>query len=77
MKYSKVREIDDKVRELVRDGWRIYPGGRHLRIEHPSTGFVFSIVGRPGDTRSVRNWFSQFRRAERAGFDPRVFYGKK
>lgn len=75
MKYSKDRQIDDKVHELVRSGWHVFRGTRHYRVEHPSSGYTMTVPGTPGDRRTVQNWFSQFRRAERVGFDPRIIFG--
>lgn len=74
MTYSKDRAIDDKVKELLRAGWHIYRGSRHYRIEHPTTRFVLTVPGTPGDRRTTQNWMSQLRRAERMGFDSRMFY---
>lgn len=75
MTYSKSREIDDKARELIAQGWSAFRGARHFRLVHPTSGYTLTVPGTPGDRRSVQNWFSQIRRAERVGFDPRVIFG--
>lgn len=74
MKFSKDRQIDGKVKELVREGWNVFRGGRHYRLQHPTSGFTTTVPGTPGDRRTVQNWFSQFRRAERVGFDPKIIF---
>jgi predicted RNA binding protein YcfA (HicA-like mRNA interferase family) len=69
--YSRCRAINDKVRELIRQGWTAWRGGKHVRVQHPN-GFTITVPGRPSDHRSERNWFAQLRRAEQMGFDPRM-----
>lgn len=70
MTYSRDRDIDEKVKALVRAGWHVWRGARHYRLQHPANGFVLTVPGTPSDRRAVQNWFSQFRRAERVNFQP-------
>jgi hypothetical protein len=69
MRYSRNRGINDKVRELLREGWELIIGGKHLRVRHPN-GFSTSFPQTPGDHRSEKNFFAQIKRAERDGFRP-------
>jgi predicted RNA binding protein YcfA (HicA-like mRNA interferase family) len=74
MRISTDRTINAKASELARQGWLVVRGGRHWRMVHPTTGYVLTVPGRPGDHRTVHNWMAQLRRAERVGFDSREIF---
>lgn len=70
MKISKCREIEERVRQLVREGWEIWRGGKHTCIKHPN-GYQTTVPGTPGDRRAVLNFEAEIRRAARNGYKPR------
>jgi hypothetical protein len=68
-RYSRCREIHECVHQLVRQGWRVWHGGKHYRVQHPN-GFAITVPGSPGDRRSALNFFAQLQRAQRINFQP-------
>lgn len=64
MRYSKSKEIDKLVKDLVRRGWLFHWGEKHGRIGPPGYGGKFTVPKTPSD----RNAHHQFRR------DIRKFY---
>jgi len=65
MRYSKDRDIDGTVKELIKQGWRFYQGRKHGRIKHPRGQATITIPKTPSDHRSAINFSSQVRRLER------------
>lgn len=66
MKYSKCKEIDSLVRNLVRQGWVFKWGGKHGRIGFPSFGGKLTVPKTPSDKRAyyefrkdLRNFLSE------------------
>lgn len=76
MRISKSREIEDKVRELLRQGWVMWRGSKHLRIQHPN-GFQTIVPGSPSDHRAVQNFYAEIKRAERNDFRRQLSPGEK
>lgn len=69
MRLSSSREIADKAKELLREGWTLLRGRKHTRIRAPN-GCAVTIPGTPSGGRAVQNFLSDVKRAAR-GFDPR------
>lgn len=69
MRISKCRDIETLVRELVRQGWVMWRGAKHVRIQHPN-GFQTTVPGSPSDRRSALNFQADIRRAERNDYRP-------
>jgi len=62
-KYSKDKNISNKVKLLQRNGWLYRQGGKHGMIISPG-GKKLSIPGTPGDRRSWKNFNSVIKRIE-------------
>lgn len=62
----KDKEMREKVRDLIANGWREVEGRRHLRVVSPSGLHTLTVPGTPGDRRALENWLHQVRRIERA-----------
>lgn len=56
MKYSKCKEIDSLVKDLVQQGWVFRWGGKHGKIEPPFHGGKLTIPKTPSDHRSHHNF---------------------
>lgn len=69
MRFSRNRAINDRVLELIKEGWVAEHGGKHYKVKHPN-GYVQLVPGSPGDHRSQLNFMAQLKRAERNGFRP-------
>jgi hypothetical protein len=67
VRYSRDRAINDRVVELIRQGWTVSVGGKHCKIRHPN-GYTTPVPGSPSDSRARQNFMAQIRRAERDGF---------
>lgn len=63
MKFSSDRTINDAVRVLIREGWRAWRGGKHIKVEHPSGKAFVTVPVTPGDRRSYLNFRADVRRA--------------
>lgn len=61
MRYSRNKEIDDKVKELLKCGWEIKSSNRHLKLKNVVGKSVITVPCSPGDFRSVKNWLQQVR----------------
>ncbi len=61
--YSDDRQINDRVRDLLKAGWRARRGGRHWKITSPCGSVTLTIPGSVSDHRAYLNWYSQARRA--------------
>ena len=58
MKYSADKDIHHTVKNLVKQGWLFYWGGKHGRLRHPDGHPVLTVSKTPGDI----NASLQFRR---------------
>lgn len=63
MRYSKSKEFDQLVRQLVREGWRYWRGKRHGRLVPPKGYPVLTVAGSPSDWRALENFRHQVRHA--------------
>lgn len=63
MKYSSNKELDQLIRQLVRQGWRFRHGGKHGRITHPDGRPTMTVAKSPSDSRSFHNFRRDLRKA--------------
>jgi predicted RNase H-like nuclease len=62
MRFSRDKDVNRLVCELVREGWRYRRGGKHGRLVSPeATGFL-TIPGSPSDHRTFQNMRRDVRR---------------
>lgn len=54
-KYSNDKDINKKVKDLLKFGWRFKTGKKHSAIISPN-GFRLSISSTPSDRRSIYNF---------------------
>ncbi|HHZ9317066.1 TPA: type II toxin-antitoxin system HicA family toxin [Pseudomonas aeruginosa] len=66
MKYCSNKEIDQLIRQLVRQGWRFHRGSKHGRLTHPSGRSTLTVAKSPSDCRSLQNFRRDLRSAESA-----------
>lgn len=66
MKYCSNKEIDQLIRQLVRQGWRFHRGSKHGRLVHPDGWPTATVVKTPSDHRSLQNFRRDLRSAESA-----------
>jgi hypothetical protein len=64
MKYSRSKEIESIVRDLVDQGWLFWWGGKHGRLRHPRGFPVLTVPTSPGDRRALMNFLKDVRRAD-------------
>lgn len=62
MVYSKSKEIQKLVRDLVTRGWHFVPGKKHGKIIAPN-GRKMPVPCTPSDWRAVHNFRSHLKRA--------------
>lgn len=63
MKYCSNKEIDQLIRQLIRQGWCFYRGSKHGRLTHPSGLPTLTVARSPSDFRSLDNFRRDLRRA--------------
>lgn len=63
MKYCSNKEIDQLIRELVRQGWRFHRGSKHGRLTHPCARSTLTVAKSPSDCRSLNNFRRDLRKA--------------
>lgn len=63
MKYSTNKEIDQIIRQLLRDGWKFRHGSKHGRLTHPRGWPTMTVAKSPSDHRSLRNFRRDLRLA--------------
>lgn len=56
MRYSKSKEIDAIVKNLVRRGWSFKWGKKHGRLGHPACGARLTVPKSPSDWRASLNF---------------------
>ncbi len=62
MKYCSNKDIDQVVRQLVRQGWSFRPGSKHGRLTHPDGRQVLTVAKSPSDYRSLLNFRRDLRK---------------
>jgi predicted RNA binding protein YcfA (HicA-like mRNA interferase family) len=62
MKYCSNKDIDQLIRQLIRQGWSFRRGGKHGRIIHPDGRQTLTVANSPSDYRSLRNFQRDLRR---------------
>jgi len=65
MKYCASKDLNNLVKQLVRMGWSFSRGSRHGRLSSPDGGPVLTVPGSPSDHRTLQNFRSDVRRAQR------------
>jgi len=63
MKYCSNKDIDQQIRQLVRQGWWFYRGSKHGRLTHPSGWPTITVAKSPSGCRSLDNSRRDLRRA--------------
>jgi len=63
MKYSSNKDLDNLIRQLLRQGWRFNKGNKHGRLTHPNGWPTLTIAKSPSDYRSLLNFRRDLRRA--------------
>lgn len=63
MKYCSNKEIDQMIRQLLRQGWRFRRGSKHGRLTHPSGWPTVTVASSPSDWRSLQNFHRDLRQA--------------
>lgn len=62
MKFSRNKDVNRLVSQLVREGWRYQRGGKHGKLFSPeATGFL-TIPASPSDSRIIHNLRSDLRK---------------
>lgn len=56
MRYSKCKEIDSVVKNLIRQGWSFSRGRKHGRLKHPAGGTRLIVPSTPSDWRANLNF---------------------
>lgn len=56
MRYSTNKDIDQVIRQLVRQGWSFCHGGKHGRLRHPQGSPTLIVAKSPSDWRSLHNF---------------------
>ena len=56
MKYSGDKDIDQFIRQLLREGWNYRRGRKHGRLVAPGGKYFVTIAGSPSDRRSFDNF---------------------
>lgn len=55
MKFSRDKDVNRLVSQLIREGWRYRRGGKHGKLSSPdATGFL-TISASPSDHRTLHN----------------------
>lgn len=62
MKYSKDKNINLTVKQLVKDGWEFKWGGKHGRIKHPRGYPTITVPKSPSDRRSSLNFHQDIKK---------------
>lgn len=62
MKYSSNKDINQVIRQLIRQGWSFRRGGKHGRITHPDGKRALTVAKSPSDFRSFDNFQRDLRR---------------
>lgn len=65
-RYCRDTAVDLVLHRLVRAGWRVVRGGKHLKAYRPGGQTFVSIAITPGDHRTRHNTIAKLRRAERS-----------
>jgi predicted RNA binding protein YcfA (HicA-like mRNA interferase family) len=63
VKYCSNKELDQLIRQLVRQGWNFRRGGKHGRITHPDGRPTLTVAKSPSDCRSLDNFRRDLRKA--------------
>lgn len=66
MKYCSRKEMNQLIRQLVRQGWSFHRGGKHGRITHPGGWPTVTVAKSPSDYRSLDNFRRDLRKAIRS-----------
>lgn len=64
-RYSKSKEIQSLVSELVRNGWTFKPGGKHGKLYPPASAKPLPVPTTPSGHRAYLNFRSDVRKATR------------
>lgn len=62
MKFSNSKEINSKVKKLIRSGWSFKRGKKHGHVRPPWGIGVLIIPSTPSDWRSFQNFMRDLRR---------------
>lgn len=63
MKYSSKKDLNQLIRQLVRQGWHYQTGRKHGRLTHPDGWPTMTVAKSPSDSRSVENFRHDLRKA--------------
>lgn len=74
MKYSSKKDLNQLIRQLVRQGWRYRQGRKHGRLTHPDGWPTMTVAKSPSDSRSVENFRHDLRKAASLS-SPRLGHG--
>lgn len=55
MKYCSNKDIDQLIRQLIRQGWAFQNGGIHGRLTSPDGLLTLTVSRSPSDSRSLYN----------------------
>jgi hypothetical protein len=69
-RYSSDDIINGYVKRLLRAGWSVWRGRRHMRVQDPTGRLTLTVPGTASDRRAAQNWFTQVRRAARVASIP-------
>lgn len=71
MKYCSNKDIDQLVRQLVRQGWSFQRGGKHGQLTHPDGRPKLIVAKSPSDFRSLHNFQRDLRKVTSSSpFEP-------
>lgn len=62
MRFSRDKDVNRLVCELVREGWRYQRGGKHGKLLAPEVKGFLTIPGSPSDHRTIRNMHRDVRK---------------
>lgn len=62
MKYCSNRDIDQVIRQLIRQGWSFRRGSKHGRLTPPDGQQTLTVAKSPSDYRSLLNFRRDLRK---------------
>jgi hypothetical protein len=62
MKYCANKDINQFIRQLIRQGWHYRHGGKHGRLTHPTGQPTLTVAKSPSDSNSFHSFQRDVRR---------------
>lgn len=55
-RYSSNKDWDERIRRLVKRGWKYQRGRKHGRLTNPDGSRTLTVSSSPSDRRSLKNF---------------------